>query len=74
MGQLSNLNTDLVNALIRLIDICSGWFFLIVIAFNCSLSFVLSWVDRAITGTWSFVSVIANVIALSAIGLLTKLT
>ena len=70
MGQLRNLNTDLVNALRRFIDICSEWFFLIVIAVNCSLSFVLSWVGRSITGTWSFVSVIA----LSAIGLLTKLT
>ena len=33
--------------------------------FNCYSSFVLSWVDRVTTGTQSFVSVIANVVALT---------
>ena len=29
--------------------------------FNCGNNFALSWVDKVTTGTWKFISVIANV-------------
>ena len=64
MDQLSNLNNDLDFS----VDFFDWYLFHLIVlfkpSFNCSSSFVLSWVDKVTTGTKIFVSVIANVVAL----------
>ena len=62
LDQLSNFNMGLV-----FIETFDWYLFQVVVLLkpdcNCCNSFALSWVHKVTTGTWSFVSIIGNVVA-----------